>query len=300
MLENIKINPEFEMLIPPLSDDEFEMLKNNILAEGEIYTPIFTWNEFIVDGHHRYKIICEHENIKFRVVEKKFENKYEAISWICDNQLGRRNLTPENKKYLIGKRYEAEKEAHGDVNRCTSKSNLPTGQNGPLGEKDNSHKTRERIAKETGTSSGYVRHAGDFAKGVDAAEEVEPGIKKEILSGKFKKKDKFIAEIAKAPVEERKSLTENLRLTKPNINVSPGVKQNIKSTAVGMRNVDAPVSEESAIETLQGTVDMFIESCESTFVNYPIILVDEEYYQKVLKILDKANKYINKIKGDTN
>jgi hypothetical protein len=201
---------------------------------------------------------------------------------------------------LIGKRYEAEKEAHGDVNRCTSKSNLPTGQNGPLGEKDNSHKTRERIAKETGTSSGYVRHAGDFAKGVDAAEEVEPGIKKEILSGKFKKKDKFIAEIAKAPVEERKSLTENLRLTKPNINVSPGVKQNIKSTAVGMRNVDAPVSEESAIETLQGTVDMFIESCESTFVNYPIILVDEEYYQKVLKILDKANKYINKIKGDTN
>ena len=127
-----------------------------------------------------------------------------------------------------------------------------------------------------------------------------PGIKKEILSGKFKKKDKFIAEIAKAPVEERKSLTENLRLTKPNINASPRVKQNIKSTAVGMRAVDSPVSEESAIETLQGTVDMFIDSCESTFVNYPIILVDEEYYQKVLKILDKANKYINKIKGDTN
>lgn len=302
MLENIKINPEFELLIPPLIDEEFEMLESNILAEGEIYTPLFVWNGYIIDGHHRYKIICEHENIRFRVVEKEFANKYEAISWMCNNQLGRRNLTPENKKYLIGKRYDAEKQAHGSQSRFKDKKpkESPSVQNEHLEETSPKMKTREKVAKETGTSQSYVMRADEFAKGVDAAEEAVPGIKKEILSGKIKKTAQEIAAIAKAPVEERKSLTENLRLTKPNTNASPGVKQNIKSTAVGMRNVDAPVSEESAIETLQGTVDMFIESCESTFVNYPIILVDEEYYQKVLKILDKANKYINKIKGDTN
>lgn len=73
MLENIKINPEFERLIPPLVDDEFELLKNNILSEQEIYTPIFIWDGFIIDGHHRFKILSENRDIKFRVVEKKFE-----------------------------------------------------------------------------------------------------------------------------------------------------------------------------------------------------------------------------------
>lgn len=190
MLENIRINPEFERLIPPLVDDEFELLKSNILSEKEIYTPIFVWSGFIIDGHHRFKILSENRDIKFRVVEKEFDNKYEAMSWICNNQLGRRNLTPENKKYLVGKRYEAEKMANGSIERfnCSKDTASPVGQNGPLEEKNNAHVTRKRIAEETGTSAGFVRHAGDFARGVDAAEEVVPGIKKEILSGKIKKK----------------------------------------------------------------------------------------------------------------
>ena len=109
MLENIKINPEFERLIPPLVDDEFDLLERNIVLEGEIYTSIFVWNGYIIDGHHRYRILCKHSNIKFRVIDKEFEDKHEAMSWMCNNQLGRRNLMPENKKYLIGKRYDAEK-----------------------------------------------------------------------------------------------------------------------------------------------------------------------------------------------
>lgn len=28
-------------------------------------------------------------------------NKYEALAWICKNQLGRRNLSPERKKFLL-------------------------------------------------------------------------------------------------------------------------------------------------------------------------------------------------------
>lgn len=145
--------------------------------------PIFVWNGFIVDGHHRFKILSEHKYIKFRIIEKDFENKNEVISWICNNQLGRRNLTPENRKYLIGKRYEIEKKANGasDGFRGNQYKKI---------ESSGSHKTRERIAKETGTSDGYVQHAYEFAKGVDATEELFPGIKEEILSGKIKKMPK--------------------------------------------------------------------------------------------------------------
>ena len=52
MFDELRINPDFEKVIPPLSDDEFQQLEANILAEGEAYTPIFTWNGFIVDGHN--------------------------------------------------------------------------------------------------------------------------------------------------------------------------------------------------------------------------------------------------------
>ena len=300
MLENIKINPEFERLIPPLVDDEFELLKSNILSEQEIYTPIFVWNGFIIDGHHRFKILSENRDIKFRVVEKKFDNKYEAMSWICNNQLGRRNLTPENKKYLIGKRYEAEKKANGasDGFRGNQYKDLVGSQNGNLPKKKS--KTCERIAEETGTSKNYVIRAEEFAKGVDAADEVVPGIKKEILSGKTKKSSEQIAAIAKAPQEQRRTLTENLRLTKVYDKKPPNFNQNIKSIAAEMRDLSTPVTDESVLETLQGAVKMFIESCESTFINHQNILVCEENCQKAFEILEKAKEYINNLKEINN
>lgn len=300
MLENIKINPEFEHLIPPLVDDEFEVLEANILSEGEIYTPIFVWNGYIIDGHHRYRIITKNNNIKFRIVEKEFENKYEAMSWMCNNQLGRRNLTPENRKYLVGKKYDAEKRSYGasDGFRGNQHKKVVDGYFSHLPNKEKNTKTRQRVAEETGTTQAYVRFADEFARGVDAAEEVVPGIKKDILSGKIKKPAKDISAIAKAPVEERKSLTENLRLTKVYDKPSGDLKQNIKSIAAEMRDVNTPVTDESVLESLEGTIDMFIETCESTFVDHPNILLIEENYQKVLKILDKAKQYINKIKGE--
>lgn len=204
MLENIKINPEFEKLIPPLTDEEFDFLKKDILSAGEIYMPIFVWNGFIVDGHHRFKVLAEHKYIKFRIIEKDFENQNEVISWICNNQLGRRNLTSENRKYLIGKRYEIEKNTYGAVDRFRGNQYQKVS----VG---NSHRTREKIAQETGTSDGYVHRAYEFTKGVDAAEELLPGIKEEILSGKLKKNAEEISVISKIPIDARKSLSDILR-----------------------------------------------------------------------------------------
>lgn len=92
------IDPEFEAKCPPLTEDELAQLEENIIEEGIVYTPIILWNNTIVDGHNRYKIIQEHPEIEFRIHEKHFKNRYEALSWICRNQLGRRNLTPMQRK----------------------------------------------------------------------------------------------------------------------------------------------------------------------------------------------------------
>lgn len=82
-------------------------------AEGRLLNPIITWNGYILDGHTRYRILKKHGFIKFEVEEIQLANKYEALAWICKNQLGRRNLSPERKKFLLGKEYESTKLAVG-------------------------------------------------------------------------------------------------------------------------------------------------------------------------------------------
>ena len=57
------IDPEFKSKIPPLTDAEYEQLKENILEAGEVYEPIVVWNGTIVDGHNRWKIIQENPEI---------------------------------------------------------------------------------------------------------------------------------------------------------------------------------------------------------------------------------------------
>lgn len=112
-LGQLKIDPEFQSKIPPLQFEEEQQLEQNIIAEGRLLNPIVTWNGYILDGHTRYRILKKHGFIKFEVEEIQLANKYEALAWICKNQLGRRNLSPERKKFLLGKEYESTKLAVG-------------------------------------------------------------------------------------------------------------------------------------------------------------------------------------------
>ena len=55
---NITINKEYENLVPPLSDSEFQALKKSIKIKG-MYMPIVISHGIVLDGHHRFKICKE-------------------------------------------------------------------------------------------------------------------------------------------------------------------------------------------------------------------------------------------------
>ena len=207
-LNALKVDPEFQGKIPPLTFEELEQLEKNIVNDGKVINPIIVWNGLIVDGHNRYTILQKHPDIPYTVHEKAFASRYEAIIWICKNQLGRRNLTPEQKKYLVGKQYEAEKRSHGanDGFRgnqhelvSAGKRHLPTGT-----------QTCKRIAKDNGVGKTYVKDAELYAKGIDAAEEAVPGTRQKVLSGEVKPTAAEIASVARAPPEERPALVEKI------------------------------------------------------------------------------------------
>ena len=200
-MDKLIIDPEFRDKIPPLTEEEFTLLEENILTDGAVFSPLIVWDNTILDGHNRYEIIQKHPELTYAVQRLPFDNRYEAISWICKHQLGRRNLTPQQKKYLIGQRYDAEKMAQGGDRK--SGDAISRGQIDLLiSQGSTNNATRKKIAAESGTSDSYVKRADRFAKGVDAAEEVLPGIKQEILTGAIKPTETAVAAVAKAEPEE--------------------------------------------------------------------------------------------------
>ena len=60
MLRRLKIDPEFQSKIPPLTFEELNLLETNILEEGRILSPLIVWNGLIVDGHNRFAILKNH------------------------------------------------------------------------------------------------------------------------------------------------------------------------------------------------------------------------------------------------
>ena len=240
-LNALKIDPEFQGKIPPLTFEELNQLESNILRDGRIINPIIVWQGLIVDGHNRYTIAKKHPEIPFTVHEKAFANRYEAIIWICKNQLGRRNLTPEQKKYLIGKQYDAEKAIHGGDRKSSSAKS--SSQNGNLIENP---KTCKRIAVENGVSKNTVIRAEEFAKGVDAAEEAVPGTRQKVLSGEVKPTASEIASVARAPPEKRPALVAEICKPKKPKPQKPTAPKQKNPPAVAAPLSDASTSDEDS------------------------------------------------------
>jgi hypothetical protein len=119
----LTIDPEFRRLCPPLSDDEYAQLEANLLAEG-CREPFIVWEQedILLDGHNRHKI-CQEYAVAFTVYPLSLPSREDAINWIINNQLGRRNLTAEQKSYLRGKRYNQEKHQHGGSREQLASSN---------------------------------------------------------------------------------------------------------------------------------------------------------------------------------
>ena len=149
-MNTLQVNPIFKGLIPPLSNDEYEGLEQNILADGKVRDAIVVWQGFIVDGHNRYEIAKKH-GLPFDTMGKEFEDEDATKLWIIDNQLGRRNVPPfvrielaQLREPLVrAKAKEKQAEFHG--NQYTSGLPQVTAEVQKANRADN--ETRNQVAK---------------------------------------------------------------------------------------------------------------------------------------------------------
>ena len=213
---NLKIDPEFQNQIPPLTDDEYKQLEENILKEGKLLSPLIVWNNTLVDGHNRYEIVQEHPEISFSTMPLPFESREEVLAWICKNQLGRRNLTPEQKKFLIGKQYSVEHRKPGGNGNNQYTATTQEAVQEELCQIDtippvNSEASiRKKIAEQHHVSESYVSRSEKFMRGVEIMNQMIPGTKEKILSGQFKVRDADMHRLARADFPNRKQIVHEI------------------------------------------------------------------------------------------
>jgi len=168
-MSNIVVDDELKNYMRPLREEEYEKLKESVLAEG-IRDPLVTWRGMLLDGYHRHKIAQEH-GLEYKTVEVDLPDKEAAKEWIITNQLGRRNLTPQEASYYRGKLYESRK--------LRDRERDPSGHFVRLGN------TAEEIGKQYGVDEKTIRRDADFSEAVDkVAAEVGEEVKNAILTGK--------------------------------------------------------------------------------------------------------------------
>jgi len=99
----VVVDREFASLIPPLKPDEREQLEQNLVRDG-CRDPLVVWRtggqDILLEGHSRYEI-CQRKKIGFRIKAIKLASREHAKIWIEENQLGRRNLTDDQRAAIV-------------------------------------------------------------------------------------------------------------------------------------------------------------------------------------------------------
>ena len=157
---------------------------------------------------------------------------------------------------------------------------------------------------------GTAKRADQYAKGVDAAEEVLPGIKNDLLLGKFKPRETDVAAVARASPEERREKAEQLRVIpekKPKADkesARSGTKRRQEVYATIDKSYEdmkdsKRVTEDSALVSLRYTARNMVETCDVLFTNFPGLLEKPDYKDQVIEIMQEPKQYILKLEGET-
>ena len=304
--QQFSIDPEFQNKIPPIGEDEFRQLRENILASGEVYEPLVVWNGVLVDGHNRWKVIQENPSIKYKVRQMNFPDKWAAFEWMYKNQLGRRNLTDEQRTYTIGKMYEARKNTSAfKGNQYTIVGSGQNVQNQSRREQRNG--TSGEIGKDVGMDGRSVRRAEKFSKGVDALREVSHAAADKVLSGNANVTKQDVAEIGKmSPIDiadAADAIVKGQSIKKKQVGFTKAdreLKSIIEnSIAVITGEIDAPAfNVDNMIDMVRMDGENYIQNLRSTLSNRTDILKDADAKQRVSVVISEIMKKIVEVRGE--
>jgi len=160
MTINLIVDPEVKSIIPQITTEEYQQLEANLLADG-CRDALVAWQGILLDGHNRLEI-CQRHNLPCEIKSVDLPDKGDAIKWVVQNQLGRRNLTPFQRAELALKlkpiHEKGAEERRQQAGKLYHRSSPKVLQNSaePLQPVDT---TREELAKLAGVSHDTITKA---------------------------------------------------------------------------------------------------------------------------------------------
>ena len=88
---SLRLNPVYEKMLPLMSQEEFEQLKESIRTEGQHYPIIASEELEVLDGHHRFRA-CRELGVEPDFEVKHFESKLLEKKFVIEANLRRRHL----------------------------------------------------------------------------------------------------------------------------------------------------------------------------------------------------------------
>lgn len=128
----------------------------------------------MVDGHNRYKI-CQKHNIPFKIKKISFADLEEVKIWMIENQMGRRNLTPDQVSYYRGLKYLSIRKKKGGYDNVKLKGQNETS-------------TSELLASQFNVSESTIKRDAKYAMGLHIIDKSNSKLKTKILTGESKVK----------------------------------------------------------------------------------------------------------------
>jgi|GEM_PF-1659993 len=297
----LTILPEIEKMLFALQGDELSALEASLLSEG-IRDSLVVWPQnghlILLDGHHRYRLAKKH-NLPFEVIEKQFSCLDEALEWVDQNQLARRNLTDEQRTYVVGRLYERRKKQGFKGNQHTKElevkftsSNDSDAKNTPL---LGINATAKAIASESDVSEKTIRNAADFAKAVDKINEISPEAANKILNGSIVDAKTMLPKIVKADEIADKVITEIANIKTPT-NSNGARKISIKEIQRRIKDKDNKTPRlinSYDIEIRRGDFRKVLSDIPDKSVD--VVLTDPPYGKRYLKLWDNLGRFVARI-----
>ena len=224
------------------------------------------WPCILIDGHNRY-YICTRLDLPFQTVVKEFADRDAVMDWMDANQLGRRNLTPDQRTLLLGRRYNRVKKAQNDGGTGTAKATVD--------QNDLRLSTAEKLAQQHGVSPATVKRAGQYASAVETINAAAPGFSASVNAGEAPTRQEVVkaasvvaqipeaaqnvalaAEFADLPSEAKQDAIEAIAQLAPAQEVMREAVKNHRAIGTGENEWYTPQEYADMAREVMGCIDL--------------------------------------------
>jgi len=280
--KKIAISNEVLEYLIPLNDEERNQLEKNILLEG-CRDPLIVWSNskgqlILIDGHNRLKI-CQKHNLPYKIKEIRFKDLDQVKNWMVDNQMGRRNLTPDQLSYYRGLKYLNIKKKKGGFENVQLKGKSEAS-------------TSELVGSQFNVSESTIKRDAKYAEGLNIIARSNPKLKLKILLGEASVKKTDIQVLANSPNSEKINIRNEADL----YNKAKAIKDQILSDLErAVKNIEKEKIEKSQ-EILKSSEPIFLKKDDRirkikgmiiSAINRAINDKDSDAIKELKKLIDK-------------